>query len=483
MNPKHYYGIIAVAASLQFFNSSVLRAQNSYPSTGDARIHTLTIGQGGSSIATNTALGDSALFSNTTGSANVAVGYYAMPVNTTAFNNVALGYRSMYSNTTGYGNVAIGPNALYANVGGGSNIGMGWNALFGTTSGVANTAIGVYAGDGNTTGNYNTAMGFFALDDNTTGSNNTAYGTYALMSNGQGSNLTAVGTDADVSVDQLSNATALGYGAKVSASNSVRIGNSSVTSIGGYAPWTNFSDGRYKRNITQNVPGLAFINKLAPVTYTLDVNGIEGKLHANRKRPQGPNGQQMPDPLADPTYQQAMKEKSQLVYTGFVAQDVEKAAQSIGYNFSGVDKPKDDQSFYGLRYSDFVVPLVKAVQELSKQNDSLRARMDQLEQLLSTGSAAENSSVVSLSSAKLFQNNPNPVSGSTLINYYVPGNTGTAMLQIADMNGATIKTVTVTGSGHGQLRLQTDQLASGTYTYALIVDGRLIDTKKMVVVK
>src|SRR4029079_10043451 len=65
----------------------------------------------------------------------------------------------------------------------------------------------------------------------------------------------------------------------------------------------------------------------------------------------------------------ARNEKQQKVYTGFVAQDVEKAAKDLNYDFSGVDAAKNDKSMYGLRYSEFVVPLVKAVQELSKQND------------------------------------------------------------------------------------------------------------------
>ena len=64
------------------------------------------------------------------------------------------------------------------------------------------------------------------------------------------------------------------YNAKVNASNKVLIGNSNVTSIGGYASWSNFSDGRFKRNIKENVPGLSFINKLRPVTYTLDIDAI-----------------------------------------------------------------------------------------------------------------------------------------------------------------------------------------------------------------
>jgi hypothetical protein len=67
---------------------------------------------------------------------------------------------------------------------------------------------------------------------------------------------------------------AIGNTATVNASNKVVIGNSSVTSIGGYANWSNFSDGRFKRNVKEDVPGLAFITKLRPVTYTLDVDAI-----------------------------------------------------------------------------------------------------------------------------------------------------------------------------------------------------------------
>jgi hypothetical protein len=55
--------------------------------------------------------------------------------------------------------------------------------------------------------------------------------------------------------------------------------------------------------------------------------------------------------------------KAAELQSGFIAQEVEQAAQSIGYNFHGVDKPKNETTHYGLRYASFVVPLVKAVQE------------------------------------------------------------------------------------------------------------------------
>jgi hypothetical protein len=65
---------------------------------------------------------------------------------------------------------------------------------------------------------------------------------------------------------------------------------------------------------------------------------------------------------------------------------VESAAAQAGYDFSGVDKPKNDQDFYGLRYGSFVVPLVKAIQEqqqsidaLKKENESLKQKIAALE--------------------------------------------------------------------------------------------------------
>ena len=75
------------------------------------------------------------------------------------------------------------------------------------------------------------------------------------------------------------------------------------------------------------------------------------------------------------------------VTTGFIAQEVEAAAKKLGFDFSGVDAPKNENDYYGLRYAEFVVPLVKAVQELSTLNAEkdkkiadLETRLKRLEQ-------------------------------------------------------------------------------------------------------
>jgi hypothetical protein len=495
---KHHSGILAITAFLFITGTQTLRAQNVYPASGDAVIHGLTIGTGRGGQISNTALGDSALYSYKGSSNNTAVGRQTLFLNLTGSGNSALGYQAMRSSAAGIGNVAAGSGALYSNqTGNTDNVALGQMALYndiGNNNGVtgeANTGVGAFALYSTTTGYENTAFGYHALYNISGASDvNTAFGFASLATYSTNAFNTAFGAATDIANSTLSYSAAIGYGAMATASDGVFIGNTSVTSIGGYANWTTFSDGRYKKNIGRNVPGLAFINLLDPITYTLDVDAIESRLHP-RNVTTAPDGQPLPGPMSNPVMQQAMQEKSRIVHTGFVAQDVEKAAQSAGYPFSGVDKPKDPrQSFYGLRYSEFVVPLVKAAQELSAENDSLKAanvrlsaRLDRIKQRLGIDSNAQGTSVLSLPPARLLPNTPNPFSETTIINYYVPKNSGPASLQITDMNGEIIKTIAVSGQGYGQVNLQTADLATGTYTYSLFVDGKLADTRKMVVGK
>jgi trimeric autotransporter adhesin len=137
----------------------------------------------------NTAIGDSALFSDTTGIANTATGFTAMFNNTTGFNNTANGVAALYHNTTAERNTGIGTNALFSNTTGNNNTAIGDTALFSNTTGSPNTATGAFALANNTSGNRNTANGLDALLSNTTGNNNVAIGTSALRNNTGSSNI------------------------------------------------------------------------------------------------------------------------------------------------------------------------------------------------------------------------------------------------------------------------------------------------------
>ena len=92
----------------------------------------------------------------------------------------------------------------------------------------------------------------------------------ALHKVASGSHNSGLGYRAGPATDaHLENTTAIGYLAVPTASNQVRIGNTSVTSIGGQVEWTAFSDGRFKKDIKEDVSGLEFIKELRPVSYTV----------------------------------------------------------------------------------------------------------------------------------------------------------------------------------------------------------------------
>jgi hypothetical protein len=143
----------------------------------------------------NTALGAGTLLSNT-GDQNTATGAGALLSNTTGENNTATGESALFSNTTGGSNTAVGAQALLNNTTASDNTATGVGALQSNTTGNTNTASGVEALRDNTTGNWNTATGVHALLNNTTGSNNTANGVNALVNNTTGSNNTAIGIQA-----------------------------------------------------------------------------------------------------------------------------------------------------------------------------------------------------------------------------------------------------------------------------------------------
>jgi len=163
---------------------------------GDALINTLVVGLGSGQIATNTALGVSALAANTTGNQLTAIGYQAGLSNTNAVDNTFIGYQAGRNNSAGNSNTAVGSAALNANTSGIQNAALGRQALVSNTTGSNNTAMGLQALNANTTGSNNTAFGFLALQNNVTTSGNTALGREALRYYANSSNQTAIGFQA-----------------------------------------------------------------------------------------------------------------------------------------------------------------------------------------------------------------------------------------------------------------------------------------------
>ena len=215
--------------ALGFFTLSTLNGGSDNTAVGtNALRQTGTGGQGAGNR--NTSVGSDALSNGLAASDNVGIGVSALR-NTTGGNNVALGNYALYANTTGAYSAGIGKDALYSNTTGSYNTASGAAALYRNTTGDNNTASGYYTLGSNTIGANNTALGYSSLYTNTTGANNTAVGRNALFGNLTGSNNTAIGDRADVASNNLTNATAIGNGASVTTSNTIQLGNTSVTNV------------------------------------------------------------------------------------------------------------------------------------------------------------------------------------------------------------------------------------------------------------
>ena len=318
--------------------------------------------------ASNTSYGISSLRSIGTGLTNTAIGFNALRTNSTGNNNTSIGGYTLYSNTIGTDNNANGYFCLFSNTTGSRNVASGSECMQNNTLGFGNSAYGDGSLAGNTSGDRNTAIGYSSLTTNTTGLGNSAFGYLA-----------------NVSTVALTYSTSLGYNAIANASSKVRIGGTNVGVIEGQVAYSFPSDARFKYNIQENVPGLNFIKALKPVTYNFDTKKFDIHLMQN-----------MPDSIQ----KERMKnndytESSNMVHSGFLAQDIEVACKKLGYNFDGLHIPdvtnKTDN--YSVAYSQFIMPLVKGMQEqqniietlqkqneiLQKQNAAILMRLEKLE--------------------------------------------------------------------------------------------------------
>lgn len=94
--------------------------------------------------------------------------------------------------------------------------------------------------------------------------------------------------------------------------------------------------------------------------------------------------------------------------------------------------------------------------------------------------AANSSSSLPISNSTLFQNQPNPFTQNTKIEFEIIEKYSTASILIFDMQGTLKKSIPISGNGKGQIMVNGNELVAGMYLYSLIVDGKEIDTKRMI---
>jgi hypothetical protein len=226
--------------------------------------------------------------------------------------------------------------------GGGSNNTAYGIASLGVNTGSTNSGFGAAALYANTTGEKNTAIGFNSCAQQTTQIKNTGVGYNSLLAN-----------------TAYDNCTGLGHNTAVTGSNQVQLGDSATTTYA-YGAVQNRSDKRDKTDIQPTILGLDFINKLTPVDFKWDLRDDYRDKETN----------------LDNVITNGTKKRTRY-HHGLIAQDVRKVINDTGIDFGGLQNHKQSggDDVMSLGYTEFIAPLIKAIQELSTKVALLESKL------------------------------------------------------------------------------------------------------------
>jgi hypothetical protein len=228
--------------------------------------------------------------------------------------------------------------------------------------GIRNTAVGSLSLK-NCRGNENTAIGRDSLFNNNTGSGNAALGASSLVQNNTGSNNTALGFNSLSDLLNISNCSGVGYNSQVTAANQVQLGDSATTTYA-YGSVQNRSDARDKADVRDTQLGLEFVNSLRPVDFKWDMRE-DYRTEENKN---------LSNITTDGT------KKRNRFHHGLIAQDVKALLESKGIDFGGLQDHSicGGQDVMSIGYDELIAPLIKAVQELSSELNSVKSELSLL---------------------------------------------------------------------------------------------------------
>jgi hypothetical protein len=211
------------------------------------------------------------------------------------------------------------------------------------------------------------------------------------------------------------------------------------------------SDLRLKENVTNLNNNLAIdiLSQLRPVSFTF-------------KR--------------DSTIFYTSKDSSRIHY-GLIAQEVRTILPDL--------VSEDGAGYLSVNYTELIPFLLQAINAQQTQIEALSEEINMLSNnsAVQKVSAKGRSNNLDVEQALLYQNNPNPFTIDTEIEYFLPQNTQVANLYVYNMNGLQIAEYPISSFGSGSVVINAGNLDAGMYLYSLIADGQIVDTKRMILTK
>lgn len=161
---------------------------------------------------------------------------------------------------------------------------------------------------------------------------------------------------------------------------------------------------------------------------------------------------------------------------GFIAQDLEKIVPEAVFYF------KDEDRYY-IDYNAIIPVIVEAMKEQQQIIKDLKGKVASIEANCCNNNLKGASIAPSENKAQLDQNIPNPFSKETRIGCFIPEGSGNSVLYIYNMNGTQLQQFSIHGKGQQSVTISGSSFEPGMYLYALVIDGRVVDTKRMILTK
>ena len=320
-------------------------------------------------------------------------------------------------------------------------------AVFGEVEGSASNQIAIFGRATSVISGIGRSYGVYGIAGNKTSGYN--YGVYgALQGNKNGAGV--FGTIA-TTIPQV-NGRYAGY----------FYGDTYVTGTLTAGQITTLSDARYKSNIQQiNATALAKIAALNPVQYTM----LSGEAIALANTEQSDTASTM----TMTTSNENLSKANQIHY-GLLAQEVKELYPELVY--------EDSAGVMSINYTELIPLLIQAVQDLSEQVSALSNSSNASAR---KQAPKQRESTTETIAAMLYQNTPNPFTEETVISYIVPTEAQQASIYIYNMLGEQLSKYDISAFGEGYITISANELYAGTFLYSLVVDGKLIDTKQMII--
>ena len=247
------------------------------------------------------------------------------------------------------------------------------------------------------------------------------------------------------------------------------------------------SDESYKSNINSINNGLNTIRQMRGVTYKVkeQVEGTNAAITTANVIQNNDSSDTLSSSVQSPIPVEIMnkiKAEKKREKAGFIAQELEEVFPEAVYTLPNGKK--------AIAYSEIIPLLVEAIKEQQNEIDKQQSEIDELRQskVVQTRStisdtdiqSAEDSLLDEKLKAKLYSNIPNPFKEQTTISFFIPETASRASIHIYNLQGKQIKQINIEERGNGSVVINGYELTPGMYMYTLIVDGKEIDTKKMI---